>query len=81
MNVDEALQDVRQWADPTVRGMAGGIVLADAVERVRELHHPEDIKLFGGRVVQMCAECNTGDPYCTVSSDWPCPTIEALDGP
>jgi hypothetical protein len=54
--------------------------LATAIERVRALHQPEDVQFTGGRVVTLCIHCNTGDPYVTVSMDWPCPTLAALDG-
>jgi hypothetical protein len=52
----------------------------EAAERVRALHQPEDVQFTGGRVVTLCSHCNTGDPYVTVSMDWPCPTLAALDG-
>jgi hypothetical protein len=52
--------------------------LATAIERVRALHRPVAVKFAGGRVSTVCDHCNTGDPYVTVSMDYPCPTLEAL---
>lgn len=51
---------------------------AAQVAAVRTVHHVEVIQTTGGPR-EMCAECFTGDPFCTVSNDWPCPTIAALD--
>lgn len=58
-----------------------------AVAAVLELHRPVDERSHDGRVWQVCAHCWTGNPFCTTSASWPCPTVEALaahvdvDGP
>ena len=50
------------------------MTLADAIS---DLHFPITITTTTvDRVV--CDHCHTGDPYCTVSGDWPCPTMEIV---
>lgn len=80
MELDEALEIAREGM--TGWGHVDGALaeFAAAIERVRALHQPEDVQFTGGRVVTLCSHCNTGDPYVTVSMDWPCPTLVALVG-
>ena len=59
--------------------MTGDEAIA-AIARVRALHRPVAAEFTGGRVATVCDHCNTGDPYVTVSMDYPCPTLEAIDG-
>lgn len=42
------------------------------------LHSPEIVDTYGGQRT-VCGHCSTGDPYCTVSDDWPCPTVAIID--
>lgn len=53
---------------------------AAAVARVRALHWQTSVRCANGAVQPICSHCDTGDPYCTVANDWPCPTIAVLDG-
>jgi len=70
----------------SAQGEAGAAGAADEVgrlraqaEAVRTLHFATTVETTSGPR-QMCNHCDTGDPFCTVSNDWPCPTIAALDG-
>jgi hypothetical protein len=55
-----------------------------ALRRIAELHRPVLVTFWtasgtgGGRKGPVCEHCDTGDPYCTVSQDWPCPTAALL---
>lgn len=59
-----ALARVAETTEPIGGEMAAGLL---------ELHSP-DLD-YGTRV---CAHCCTGDPYTTVSDDWPCPTVRIV---
>lgn len=48
-----------------------------ALRAVLDIHKPEPTKFTTG-VFLTCKHCDTGDPYCTVSQDWPCPTVQAV---
>jgi hypothetical protein len=49
--------------------------MREAIARVRELHKPRSI--YGWLV---CQECDPQSCGCSPALDWPCPTIQALDG-
>lgn len=53
--------------------------LADALDRVREVHEPIDAAMYHGggepRIVKVCTGCGTDDGNW---QRWPCPTIRAL---
>ena len=68
------------WADTimaAIKTLAGEDRASEQIERVRELHAPGD---------EWCnfhdsAWCDCADAYCEgCSEEWPCPTIQALDG-
>ena len=68
------------WADTimaAIETLAGEDRASEQIERVRELHAPGD---------EWCgyhnsAFCDCAGVYCEeCGADWPCPTIQALDG-
>lgn len=85
--LDDMMRLVRQYAaafmdvpGPRAAQLADEIDrLRAQAEAVRKLHFATTIETTSGPR-QMCNHCDTGDPYCTVSDDWPCPTIAALEG-
>lgn len=68
-----ARPDQNEWTDADA-----AVVLAKAVTAVLALHKPTPTAFTGGRTLPTCDHCNTGDPYCTVSNEWPCPTVAAI---
>jgi hypothetical protein len=87
MDLDEAERWARGYAakPEKERHREVGALLAEiarlraAVEAVRELHRPEDVTIRNSWTIRMCSHCaETGDPFCVVSDDWPCPTVQAL---
>lgn len=50
----------------------------EAVRAVLNIHRPTTVTAHGGAVRTVCDHCSTGDPFCTVSDDWPCPTVAAI---
>jgi hypothetical protein len=55
--------------------------LEAGVAAVRSLHRRITVPLQSGKTFDCCEHCtDTGDPYCVVSDEWPCPTIRALGG-
>lgn len=52
-----------------------------ALERLRELHAPEDVpkglRYLDDTDVPKCKGCATGDPF--LDPVWPCPTREIID--
>jgi hypothetical protein len=52
---------------------------AEKLAKLRELHSPYESRWTDKKMHTMCSHCDTGDPYCTVSMDWPCPTREIID--
>jgi hypothetical protein len=56
--------------------------LGAALRRIAELHRPIPVEFWtpdGRRAdVPVCEHCDTGDPHCTVSDEWPCPTAALL---
>jgi hypothetical protein len=49
-----------------------------AVRAVLDIHRPTMVTAHGGVLHTVCDHCSTGDPFCTVSDDWPCPTVTAI---
>jgi hypothetical protein len=47
---------------------------------LRVLHARTETNYRGEGPRVFCGHCSTGDPYVTVASTWPCPTIAVLDG-
>ncbi len=52
-------------------------MLEEAVAAVLRLHVPYKTIAPEGVV---CEHCSTGNPFCTVSESWPCPTVSAIAG-
>jgi hypothetical protein len=52
----------------------------DRLEALRRLHCQvvTNYRHEGRRA--FCDHCSTGDPYTTVSEEWPCPTRRIVDG-
>jgi hypothetical protein len=44
------------------------------VSDILKLHSREVIHAKSGNRL-VCSHCSTGDPFCTVSDEWPCPTV------
>lgn len=49
--------------------------MREAIVRIRELHKPKQIGNWF-----KCTECDPESCGCSSIVDWPCPTIQALDG-
>lgn len=60
--------------------------MADALLAVLDLHKPARLSCCGTGTATCtrhearwsCDHCDTGDPYCTVSNEWPCPTVVGI---
>ena len=50
--------------------------IAERVERVRELHKPQEVWMGNYE----CVECSPSSCGCCSYVEYPCPTIKALDG-
>jgi hypothetical protein len=59
-----------RWNAPREEALA-------AVQRVRELHHPIEVKTENGEGIY-CSACWC--LFCEFPSPYPCPTIKALEG-
>jgi len=64
----------------------GGPQLHAAIRAVLEIHTPrgdtnvkgEPMRHANGSLYVSCAHCASGNPYVSISNDWPCPTVAAL---
>ncbi len=50
----------------------------ELVEAVLRVHRPVWETDHAGARWQVCEHCWTGNPWCTTSASWPCPTVAEI---